>query len=67
MDDEFTKAKVALSEGLQLLEDRQKLIAIADRSESGWLAAQQYEQDEIVSDSDDERKIAQAERQAEKL
>ncbi len=36
--DEFTKAKEALKEGLQLLEDGQKLIKIADRSESGCMA-----------------------------
>ena len=61
------KAKESLKEGVQLIEERQKLIKIADRSDSGWLTAQEYEADEIADDSDDEKRIARAERQAEKL
>ena len=57
------KAKESLKEGVQLIEERQKLIKIADQSDSGWLTAQEYEAD----DSDDEKRIARAERQAEKL
>ena len=52
---------------MQLIDERQKLIKIADRSESGWLTAQEYETDEIADDSDDEKRIARAERQAERL
>ena len=61
------RAKEALKEGMQLIDERQKLIKIADRSESGWLTAQEYETDEIADDSDDEKRIARAERQAERL
>ena len=51
--EDLTKAKQALQEGLQMLSERQKLIKIADRTESGWLAAQEYMADEIADDSDD--------------
>lgn len=61
------RAKEALKEGMHLIDERQKLIKIADRSESGWLTAQEYETDEIADDSDDEKRIARAERQAERL
>lgn len=65
--EDLAKAKEALKEGLDLLAERQKLIKIADRSESGWLAAQEYMADEIADDSDDEKRIARAERQADKI
>ena len=58
------RAKEALKEGMHLIYERQKLIKIADCSESGWLTAQEYETDEIADDSDDEKRIARAERQA---
>ena len=61
------RAKEALKEGMHLIDERQKLIKIADRSESGWLTAQEYETDEIADASDDEKRIARAERQAERL
>ena len=41
--------------GVQLIEERQKLIKIADRWDSGWLTAHEYEADEIADDSDDEK------------
>ena len=65
--EDLAKMKEALQEGLKLLSERQKLIKIADRSDSGWLTAQEYMADEIADDSDDEKRIARAERQAEKL
>ena len=61
------RAKEALKEGMHLIDKSQKLIKIADRSESGWLTAQEYETDEIADDSDDKKCIARAERQAERL
>ena len=49
-----------------MLSERQKLIKIADRSESGWLAAQEYMADEIAEDTADEKRKARVERQANK-
>ena len=52
------RAKEALEKGLKRLSRRQKLIKIADRSE--------YEDDELAADSDDEKRLAKAEKAAEK-
>ena len=43
---------------------RVKLIKMADRSEFGWDVAKYYQTDSIADDSDDERRIKSAERQA---
>ena len=61
------RAKEALKEGMHLIDERQKLIKIADRSESGWLTAQEYETDQIADDSDDKKRYTRAKRQAERL
>lgn len=60
------KAKAALDQGLELLASRQKLIKIADRSEFGWKVVAEYEADELASDSEDEKKLEKAERNAER-
>ena len=57
------KAKEALREGNELLNKRQKLIQLADWSEYGWDLVPEYDVKELVEDSDDEKKIAKAERQ----
>ena len=60
------KAEESLKGSVQLIEERQNLIKIADQSDSGWLMVQGYKADEIADDSDDKR-IARAEGQTEKL
>ena len=35
----------------------QKLIKLADKSEAGWLAVDEYERDELADDSEDDKKI----------
>ena len=40
------KAKGSLTEGTSLLTERQKLILLADKSESGWKTVQEYTQHE---------------------
>lgn len=60
------KAKEAVKEGTELLQKRQKLIKLADRSEYGWDLVKEYESDELAADSDDEKKILKAEKAAEK-
>lgn len=34
---------------------RQKLTRLADKSKNGWLVVEEFESDEIASDTDDER------------
>ena len=60
------RAKEALEKGLKLLSRRQKLIKIADRLEYGWDVVEEYEEDEVAADSDDEKRLAKAEKAAEK-
>ena len=43
-----------------------KLIRLADRSAGGWMTVQEYMSDELASDSDDSRKMRQAENRATK-
>ena len=58
------KAKFAIGEGEKLINDRQKLIRIADRSEHGWATVEEYEDDELADNSDDEKKLFKAEARA---
>ena len=54
-----------LKEGEKLIKDRQKLIRIADNiSEFGWSTVAEYEEDELVDSSDDEKRLYKAELRA---
>ena len=55
-----------VEEGKQLIKKRQKLIKITDRNKDGWLVVQEYESDELASNSEDEKKIRKAKLSAEK-
>ena len=44
-----------------LINKRIKLIKLADRSEFGWQTVEEYESDELASDSDDGKKMKKAE------
>ena len=51
---------------MAFLTHRQKLIKLADRSESGWAVVDEYDADALADNSEDERKIEKAEKAAEK-
>ena len=61
------RLKTCLNESIKAIEVRQKHIKIADRSELGWAVVTAYEDDELASDSGDEKQIYKAEREAERL
>ena len=60
------KARSALQEGKSIVLHRIKLIRIADKSSYGWDTVNQYQADELPSDSEDDKKIYRSERRAEK-
>jgi len=49
------RAQEALTKGMKLFAERQKLIKIADRSEFGWGVVAEYTADELAEDSNDEK------------
>ena len=50
------KASGCISEGIELLTNRQKLVKLADMSDNGWRVVQEYETHQLASDSDDEKR-----------
>ena len=49
---------------IKLIERRQKLIKLADKSGAGWLVVDEYESDELAEDSADENRIRKAQDKA---
>ena len=49
-----------------IIKKRQKLIKIADKSKDGWLVVEEYESDDLASDTDDEKRLKKARSVAEK-
>ncbi|KAK3744395.1 hypothetical protein QZH41_012158, partial [Actinostola sp. cb2023] len=63
LEKEIPDAEQALEtakKALLVIQKRQKLIKLADKSEAGWLAVQEYESDELADGSDDEKRIKKA-------
>ena len=55
------RAKTAIQEGMEIINKRQKLIKIADRSEHGWATVDEYIEDALADNSDDEKRLFKAE------
>ena len=55
-----------VEEGKQIIKKHQKLIKIADKNKDGWLVVQEYESNDLASDSEDEKKIRKAKAATEK-
>ena len=54
------KISTLVSEGKKLIHKRQKLIKIDDRYKDGWQVVEEYESDELASNSEDEKKLKKA-------
>ena len=59
---QLEKVKSDLEEDEKLLSERQKHIPLADKLEFGWCTVDEYKQNDLVDDSDDEKRIYSAER-----
>ena len=55
-----------VAEGEQVIKERQKLIKVADKNREGCLVVQEYESDDLASDSEDEKKLRKAKSAAER-
>lgn len=55
-----------LDEGIELIDQRQKLILIADRSEYGWKTVGEYIDNELAENDDDAKKMKKAEKEAQR-
>lgn len=64
--DNSIKVRKLVEEGQQVIKKRQKLITIADRTKDGWSVVQEYESDDLASDSEDEKRLSKAKNAAEK-
>ena len=58
------KAKEELNEGISLLNNRQKIVKLADKSEFGWATVQEYVCDDLADDEADASNIKKAKRRA---
>ena len=59
---QLEKVKSALEEREKLLNEQQKHILLADKSEFGWCIVDEYKQHDLADDSDNEKQIYSAER-----
>ena len=61
------KTSKLLKEGIKAIEVRQEHIKIEDQAKLGWAVIAAYEEDELALDSDNEKQIYRAEREAEQV
>ena len=57
-------AKTEMEAGKKVLKKQQKLIRMADREDNGWEVVKHYLSDELASDSEDEKAIKKARKEA---
>jgi hypothetical protein len=58
--------KEKISEGIGIVQERQKMIKLADTSDLGWKVVQEYESNPIADDSEDEKRMNRALSKAER-
>ena len=64
--DQADKVRQLANEAKTTIKKRKKLIKIADKSKDGWLVVEEYESDDLASDTDHEKRLKKARSQAEK-
>ena len=60
------KMRTLIDEGEKIIDERQKHIRIADRSDNGWATVEEYVEDELAENSDDEKRLSRADARATK-
>ena len=60
------RVRALVADAKQVIKRRQKLIRIADKSKDGWAVVEEYESDDLASDSADEKRLKKAKHAAEK-
>ena len=58
------RCKQKLTEGKEIILEQQKLLRIADREEDEWEVVKCYLSDDLAFDSDDEKQLSRARREA---
>ena len=58
------KASLLLNDSIKLIKERNRKIRIADSSEGGWLTVKHYKSNAVALDSEDDKRIHAAEREA---
>ena len=61
---EIERCQEKLAEGKKVVLKQQKLLRIADREEDGWEVVKCYFSDNLASDSEDEKQLSRAHREA---
>ena len=64
--DDPQKVRALTATEKDTIKKRQKLIKLADKNKDGWLVVEEYESDDLASDTDDEKRIKKAKSAAEK-
>ena len=65
--DSIAVAKEKIKEGTDLVTKGMKIIKVADGSEFGWTTVKEYEENDLVSDRDDERRLFRSEKKVERV
>ena len=65
--DKAEKVEQLANEAKTTIKKRQKLIKTADKSKDGWLVVEEYESDDLASETDDEKRLKKARSQAESV
>ena len=65
-EQKIEEAQLKIAEGVKIIKHRQKLIRLADSSEAGWRAVDEYVKNPIASDLEDKMKISKAQTRAER-
>lgn len=64
--DKVAEAKEKIAKSLDLVKQRQKLICLADSSQAGWRAVDEYVKNPIASVLEDETEIHEAQNRTER-